>query len=888
MKPSDADAPANPCGQRGRSGVISNPAGLAFVAYRVGDYVSFREALLSSRAGENALAAWRPGASGDLAVQMVEWWAYLADVLTFYNELTANQTYLRTASLPESVNRLIRLLGYRPRPGIGATGVLGALSAGAQPFTLPKGFQIQSKPGPGQQPQVFELDSDVTITPPLGPPASGTVQGAPPLKPAEAPAPVPVESGGSVLLAGAVTAVKVGDRVLLLPLAGLSPKPSFALATVAKVGREKDARGNGVTRVSFAPDNKWTAVADATQYHILRSDQSVQVWQYPADAGYVIAALPGALQIHLASLVRSLKVGDGVVMEGADPSLPQFGLVTASTEALWYANAPETPVFFDPNFFAGDMRAARPKQVVSKPALQGEGEKFLLGSEEILRLAVRVNPAIPPDPPTVPISVPHTRITIGWTATAIPPDDADSRTKYLLRYGWKEVGPLIALPAAAVGGGAGPLTLVRSDGATFAASETSVLVEDANGRGAVGAVQELASLQLPAPAPLLVPPLRALVNMLPVSRGQAVAHEVLGSGNALAAGQDFVLQKAPVTYLQSPNSTSGDNYASTVRVRVNGVEWSEVRFFYGQPANAQVFITREDDQGQTHVVFGDGRNGARLPTGVNNLVASYRHGSGSAAPAAGSLTAVLKPLPGLRAVRNPVAVGGGSDPDPPDKLRRSAPRSLLTFNRAISVADFEAIAAHTPGVVRAKAAVTFDPEAQRPRVVVWVGDDQTAVESVQAAFAAAADPNRLPRVVAAKAVVMTLRLTVLYDPRRDADAVRAAVHAALIDPDAGLLGLNVVGIGQVFFDSQVHAACLAVPGVTGVRSLRFSVTNQFLPPIFIRDRVFLREVLFRRFLPEPPPAAAPCTGQRHDPGEGAFLFLPDNPGHFFLALEAAP
>ena len=47
--------------------VIANAAGLASVAYRAGDYASFREALLRARDGEAELLAWRPGAHGDLA-----------------------------------------------------------------------------------------------------------------------------------------------------------------------------------------------------------------------------------------------------------------------------------------------------------------------------------------------------------------------------------------------------------------------------------------------------------------------------------------------------------------------------------------------------------------------------------------------------------------------------------------------------------------------------------------------------------------------------------------------------------------------------------------------------------------------------------------------------
>ena len=92
---------------------------------------------------------------------MVEWWAYLADILTFYNERIANESYLDTAILPESVNHLVQLLGYRPRPALGAKVTLaGLLAAGARvPVALPKGMQVQSKPGPGATPQVFELDA---------------------------------------------------------------------------------------------------------------------------------------------------------------------------------------------------------------------------------------------------------------------------------------------------------------------------------------------------------------------------------------------------------------------------------------------------------------------------------------------------------------------------------------------------------------------------------------------------------------------------------------------------------------------------------------------------------------------------------------------------------
>src|SRR6516165_10030178 len=135
-------SPICPCGTVVHPSVIFNLPGRDIIAYRAGDYTAFRHALLHALEGEEQLTQlidgrvrqiWQPSASGDLALQMMEWWAYLADVLTLYNERAANQAYLRTADLPESVKRLIQILGYRPRPALGATGVLAALASSPKP-----------------------------------------------------------------------------------------------------------------------------------------------------------------------------------------------------------------------------------------------------------------------------------------------------------------------------------------------------------------------------------------------------------------------------------------------------------------------------------------------------------------------------------------------------------------------------------------------------------------------------------------------------------------------------------------------------------------------------------------------------------------------------------
>src|SRR5262249_62207567 len=87
----DQSAPVCPCGQFVYSRVLSNPPGLDTIAYRPGDYASFRHALLLPRPGESQLTriekdgvrqVWRPGVNADLALPVIDGGAHLGDVLS--------------------------------------------------------------------------------------------------------------------------------------------------------------------------------------------------------------------------------------------------------------------------------------------------------------------------------------------------------------------------------------------------------------------------------------------------------------------------------------------------------------------------------------------------------------------------------------------------------------------------------------------------------------------------------------------------------------------------------------------------------------------------------------------------------------------------------------
>jgi hypothetical protein len=801
-----SNSPICPCGGSQEPLTISNPPGRDRINYRVGDYTSFRHALLRARPGETELTHWRPGASGDLAVQMVEWWAYLADILTFYNERIANQDYLRTADLPESVKRLILLLGYRPRPGIGATGTLAALLSSPKPITLPQGFQVQSKPGPGKQPQIFELGTNTLVQPP-------DVVAADPVPD---PALLGPPSQSSVLLQGTVSSIKAGDELLLLHNGWVGTDSNFAVVAVKSVNQEKDPHGKNNTRVVFTTSPN-LASSVAADYSLLKSTQTAHLWPFLGGKATVITNRRADLE----SITRQIKVGDPVLFTAPDSSLgEQLVSVTGYSEPVWYANAP------DPS-----------------------------------------NPQNPPDPTKVPpVPIPHSAI--GFQPFLTGQWNRSQQT-VSVRYAWQPVGTLMATPVTNLSGAGNGLQAVPPSVFPTLSTGSPALIQDANGNGesavATGGPSTLDLSGLPSPPVNLVPPLNVLFNLLSVSRGKTVSNEVLGSGDATAAGQEFVLQKSPLTYLQSGDSTSGTGYKSTLKVWVDGVQWQEVQSFYGQPPDAHIFVTREDENNNTHVQFGDGVNGARLSSGANNVVATYRYGSGQDSPDAGSLTVILQPQPGLKAIVNPVPVGGGADPDPPAKIRKYAPQSVLNFGRAVSGNDYETIAAQAPGVARAKSYWNWDPLQQRTMVTVYVGDDHNAVQAAQVALNGADDPNRPVVVNLATSVPVSVSFSLLVDPRYVPAEVKTAVISALIDPDQGLLGANVIGIGQVIFESQIYEACLRIPGAVAVHALQFSVFDRLL--LFRRLgslSAFRFPIL--RFQPEVQPF-------RFDPGVGGFFQL---------------
>jgi predicted phage baseplate assembly protein len=203
---------------------LANRPGLSALAYRMGTYSSFFETMkarLSSTdfalpSGALPLAALTTRDASDPAIALLDAWAIVADVLTFYQERIANEGYARTAIQQQSVINLANMVGYTPRPGVAASVFLAYTLEQNSTVTIPAGSGVQNIPGPGELPQTFETSGDLD--------ADGSWNN---LAPRLTRPQVINEQSQHVYLSGVGTNLKTNDPVLIVT--SLTSPPTKAL-----------------------------------------------------------------------------------------------------------------------------------------------------------------------------------------------------------------------------------------------------------------------------------------------------------------------------------------------------------------------------------------------------------------------------------------------------------------------------------------------------------------------------------------------------------------------------------------------------------------------------------------------------------------------------------
>lgn len=304
-------------------------------------------------------------------------------------------------------------------------------------------------------------------------------------------------------------------------------------------------------------------------------------------------------------------------------------------------------------------------------------------------------------------------------------------------------------------------------------------------------------------------------NVVKATHGET-RREVLGSGDGAKALQSFVLKQPPLTFVSAANSSGVD---STLRVFVNDIQWRESDTLAGLTPTERRFITRTDDDGKTAVVFGNGREGARLPTGIENIKAEYRSGIGKAGNVnAGQISMLITRPLGVKEVINPLRASGGADKETRDQARKNTPLAVKALDRLVSVQDYEDFTRIYAGIGKAKAVELSDGRRQLVHITI-AGIEDMPIETssdlyrnLQQALLDCGDPYQVIRLEAREPMLIVISANIRILPDYQWESVVTKVRATLLDT----FSFERRELGQDVLLSEVISVMQAVPGVAYV------------------------------------------------------------------------
>lgn len=871
-----------------RSSPLYNAPERSSLSYRLGTHHSFLRRMLERLpwqtvpdgpyAGTRPLATLATHSERDPTVALLDAFAVVADVLTFYQERIVNEGFLRTATESRSVMELARSLGHELAPGLAASTWLAFTvddATGApEQVVIEPGVRVLSIPGQDEFPQPFETQERLvarkewnqllpisSIPQELELGASGLwLQGLQ----------VNLAAGDSILIVGparetsasstqwelrtvsTVTPYPASDRTHLtfVPLEGSSSTAGSAMDG----GRLYAMRHRAAVFGYNAPD--WLLMPPHVHYFYTKAHGSSENSTWP---GFKVSLSDGKLPLD--TLYPRILPGTWMLLCLANKeylywiediqtdSRTDFTLTArCSTVKLRpYPNAPTSVATTLPTEISGSFTARRELVVL------GQGEELSLARRPFIdaRWGTGILAPFPNVPPSSDPDAFDQEDTVSLERMA--PGMPEGR---LLIISGKRLRARVLVE--------GGITLTTSNGVTASYERDDVLFvvtrpieqTEAGGpvahrwhlidaRGFVGTaklpegtlgleparmddptISEVVTLESTTHTSLLTklrfsePPRywydRATVtlsgNVAVATHGETV-REVLGSGDGSRSNQRFTLKRSPLTWV--PAATPSGR-RSTLELRVEGVLWHEVDSFHGQGPRSRVYVVQQDEQGHTTVVFGDGLRGARLPTGQENVAATYRIGLGSAgAVAAGKLMLFqTRPL-GLRAVTNPLAATGAEPPDDGESARHDAPTSVLTLDRIVSVTDHETFAQSFAGIGKARAAFLRRGRMQRLHVTLALADgtpvppDAVILEHLGAAMDAVRETTIAIELAGFQPLWFRVAATLRIAADHRFENVAAAARQVLFEAFA----FERRAFGQGVSAAEVIALLQGVPGV---------------------------------------------------------------------------
>lgn len=807
--------------------------------------------------GKTPLLALTTLADSEPVVALLSAWSAALDVLSFYQERFAHETYLRTATESFSLRCLLQGIGYRAQPALSASTYLAFVvdeSAGMPTqVTVPAWTQVMSVPSGTKLPQIFETSSELTarvglnkLVPRLSVPQTLLASNQ--------------ASAGTVVttlyLSGQSTGLQVGSLLRLwdastlvvtalrrdqsqlltevtfrvvdgpsVRLASSAIQPSGSAASLPRVLSESVVREHIVGRswdhatlVEALTERGWDPQAvEQMTASVLSSDTTTTVTAYRQQCSCFGAG---------ASPWSSLPKIDAAYLRGTDlyadsssswdEAASSSSTVTRNKRSIWedswgqlysattscdlYLDRTATELTAGSSILIAGSAGYRSYSIgsVSHTTVRGYGTTArstgikLSGTSQALTTAQSIKFLVRDTVVYVQSEA------LSLCATVDSTDDSPVRDS--LELSGLYLGLQLGQPLL--------LTGEHASQSGVTSSEVVILAQVVHRGGYTSLYFD---------APLKAERKRSTVsicaNVTTATHGKTVSQEVLGSGDAGLSNQRFVLKEGPLTYL--PGSSG---IRSSLLVRVGGVLWNEVDSLLDQDGRSRCYVLDSSDSGQVSVVFGDGTHGARLPSGQDNVIASYRVGSGlDGELAAESLQVLLSRPLGLRSVSQPLPATGAAAASSSAELRSDLPDSVATLGRAVSLLDHEVMAKSYPGIAKAQATsvrmagavavhltvATDDGDPLDPRSALYQGLRQTLLTL--------GDPTQPLLLDDYQPRTFRLKLRLSVDPRFVSDAVRAKVAAQL----AQTFSFAARGFAQAVRAAEVLDAVQSVPGVRG-------------------------------------------------------------------------
>jgi predicted phage baseplate assembly protein len=828
---------------------IDNPPGQPSIQYRIGTHARFKATMLAalSSARRQPLGHLNTREDDDFSIALIDAWATVGDVLTFYQERVANEAYLRTATERGSVLELARLIGYELSPGVGASAylsfVLETAEGAPRQTVIPVGTQIQSVPGADEKPQIYET-SDETVTRPewnairprlLQPQKVG-------------------RKSRAIRVSGLGLTVERGDLTLLI-----TDGKRLDLRTVLRVV-EHDASRTTLLQVApgalkpqkyrgprSTPTGQVDPTAKPLTAEVVRQDVVGQRWSSadlvaqararswpPDDLTRIVREQrletpkgTAAVELHRFreraavfghnapkwdSLPGGLRYGETVNSTHVDPAYPtSWEGRTLAAEALksrfLYLDSPR------PKWTRGGWIALvspakrRPYRIeenvelsLAKFTINAKATRLRLGTAKGLKTFTIRGTTVHGESQQLELA-----------EVPIPNPIKGNRIELDDFYLGLDTGRLVLVSGEPVG----QPGVVTNEVATLDA----VTIE--GGRTVLRLAQGLKHAYVRSSVTINA-------NVVLATHGER-KEEVLGSGDGAQPYQRFNLRQPPLTYVSAATPSGAE---TTLRVYVDDIRWHEVPSLYERGSRDRIYITRHEPDGGTTIEFGDGHNGARLPTGPENVKARYRKGIGlDGRVRADQLTLALSRPPGVRTVTNPLPSEGGDDPEEGDAAKANAPLTVLTLDRVVSLQDYESFAQAFAGIEKALATRIWDPSG--PFVLLTLAGPEGAVidpngilaGNLRKAIVAFGDVALRFRIASYRPVAFQLAAKVKVDPDRLPDRVLAAVERTLRER----FSFEARAFGEPVSQSEVEAAIQGVEGVVAVDLDKLFRTDQPTP-----------------------------------------------------------